>query len=60
MQQAFTYINSSVNIFIYYTTGTKYRTTLQALCCKARAYRAHNHTVNKDTATTKVTDPITA
>ncbi|XP_070208110.1 proto-oncogene Mas-like [Littorina saxatilis] len=36
MQQMFTYINASVNFFVYYFFGTKFRHSVQAMFCKAR------------------------
>ncbi|KAL8609991.1 hypothetical protein ACOMHN_029484 [Nucella lapillus] len=36
-QQLLTYINASVNFFIYYTFGTKFRGTVKAMLCKGMA-----------------------
>lgn len=43
------YVNSSFNIFIYYSTGTKYRETMKQLfCCKRVAARSKNTTLSNE------------
>ena len=44
------YINSSFNIFIYYSMGSRYRETMKALFCRWRV-AAKLRTTNTDEAT---------
>ena len=48
--ELFGYINSSCNFFIYYTIGSKFRATVDSLCCrkrKAKAKRVDTDTLQK-------------
>lgn len=40
LQQLLTYLNASVNFFVYYLFGTKFRHSVQAIFCRARLDKA--------------------
>ena len=47
-----TYINSSFNIFVYYSMGSRYRETVKALFCRGRASAKNSR--REQTATVSV------
>ena len=46
-----TYTNSSFNIFVYYSMGSKYRETMKALLCKGRVAKKLKNTDKEQTTT---------
>ena len=47
--ELFGYINSSCNYFIYYTIGSKFRATVDSMCCKRGNIKPNSkHTVDKN------------
>ena len=46
-----TYINSSFNIFVYYSMGSRYRETVKALFCRGRVV-AKSKTMDREQITT--------
>ena len=45
------YINSSFNIFVYYSMGSKYRETMKALFCRGRVTAELKNTDKEETTT---------
>ena len=48
------YINSSFNIFIYYSMGSKYRETMKALFCRGRVAAKLKNTDKEQTTAVSV------
>ena len=48
------YVNSSFNFFIYYTMGTKYKATLNAMCCGRKGKKQPSETGAGSTVLTDV------
>ena len=49
-----TYINSSFNIFVYYSMGSRYRETMKALFCRGRVTTKSTSTDTEQTSTVSV------
>ena len=48
------YINSSFNIFVYYSMGSRYRETMKALFCRGRVTTKSTSTDTEQTSTVSV------
>ena len=51
------YTNSSFNIFIYYSMGSRYRETVKALFCKGRVAAKLRNTNTEETTAISVVEP---
>ena len=52
--EIFTYTNSSFNIFIYYSMGSKYRETIKALFCRGTVSAKAKKSYLEETTTVSV------
>ena len=61
VQQLCVYINSSVNFFVYYVFGSKFRHSVQSMFCKARlkaALLARKSAMDRGTALSSVSNTV--
>ena len=61
VQQLCVYINSSVNFFVYYVFGSKFRHSVQSMFCKARlraALLARKSAMDRSTALSSVSHTV--